>query len=707
MKSKAKRGLLAYVSYFIAAISLGALVYFAISYFQSRDKVIEQINSDYMDVEYAHMKEKLEKSFGYMYESARTISLLPSVREIEGGNCTEAGQDVVEMGRFSEDAHITVQQLYNNLAANVAVSEVYIITEGLDASKGEVPFLMYDQLIVQKPKVETAEEEGPVNPDYPEESEEAEYELYPKQIAGLKAKYPTFNFDEITKIPAAFSESIRTCDNTQFPSIANSNELDSYGICYSVPFYSTTGEFRGIISAIFRDNIVEAELLNVPFLIITDDDIKAAQEMGFEMPEKFGNFYLTNETYGVEIYDRRNATLPGMFASEPESTVSFDLDVHGDSVWKLGYYFDKSMFADALSALLFKHVAYMILIALVAGMLIGLLYYYRVSQIKMIDRFAKSIKEVSSGNLNASIDATGEGFDSLKHEYNHLTGSMHSMIGDIKNVSDTVYISCNDINSLLEVLSNSSRSLSDSTDSVMTQVVRLTQMSTEVTSSMDSVQLQVDDASKRSKASTNLLGSVTKSMNDINSHIEKTTAAARELEINSTKISELVSLIDNIAMQTNILSLNASVESSRVGKQHGAGFKIVSTEMKTLADQTSSTVKNITEIIENIQKQIGTTITLMSETKIEVQNGVALSSEANENVKQITELVSQLEVNAREITKALDTQHSAVESINQSGDTVAHNVKTNNDSIEEVNQIAETLRDLSGKLKESISVFKI
>ena len=58
--------------------------------------------------------------------------------------------DVVKQGRFSSEGHLTVQQLYNNLASNFSVSEIYAVVDGFDRKKNDVPFFMYDQLIVKK-----------------------------------------------------------------------------------------------------------------------------------------------------------------------------------------------------------------------------------------------------------------------------------------------------------------------------------------------------------------------------------------------------------------------------------------------------------------------------------------------------------------------------------------------------------------------------
>ena len=203
-------------------------------------------------------RKQLQEMFNTMYENTRTISLLPSVREIKGGNRPDEKQDIVATHRFSNDAMNTVQQIYNNLVSRAAVSEVYAVLEGLDFKKGEVPFFMFDTIKMEPDTKEEAKDEKAKNPDAPEELEDEEYSYFPRQIAELKAAYPLFNFKQLDDIPAATSPLMRTCDNTQYYSKTQCNVYDAAGFLYSVPFYNAEDQFRGVISSIVRANAFEA-----------------------------------------------------------------------------------------------------------------------------------------------------------------------------------------------------------------------------------------------------------------------------------------------------------------------------------------------------------------------------------------------------------------------------------------------------------------
>ena len=200
----------------ILSIAIAGIFYTYSNHQQVITKNKELIKKEQVEIVFSNKRAQFEQAFKKMYESARTISLLPSVRQIDSGNRLSEDEDIVKNGRFSEDAFATVQQLYNDLVSNINVSEIYAVADGLDFQKGQFPFFMFDSLVIGNEQ--ESEDAGVVNPDFPEEAEEAEYLYYPTQIEYFKKNYPTFNYKDLSEIPAVFSPLLRTCDNTQYVS---------------------------------------------------------------------------------------------------------------------------------------------------------------------------------------------------------------------------------------------------------------------------------------------------------------------------------------------------------------------------------------------------------------------------------------------------------------------------------------------------------
>lgn len=213
-----------------------------------------------MRLEAQTMAEKLAGVLERTYVTIKTISLLPAVRSAAPRNRRSIHDDVVKLGHFDDGDANTIQQLYNHVSADVAVSEVYLVYDGFAPERGEVPFLMFDQVLLER--IANAQEaDNTHEQDEPEEYEAAEYAEYVRQLSYLQQYHAQLPRDAPDGIAAVSSTLLRTCDNSQYTSIANGDERDTLGILLSVPIYDQANkQFKGLVTAVLRANALEAVL---------------------------------------------------------------------------------------------------------------------------------------------------------------------------------------------------------------------------------------------------------------------------------------------------------------------------------------------------------------------------------------------------------------------------------------------------------------
>ena len=252
------------LGYLAIAVATGALagaagLYWRGEYDDARQHYVASASADTRFV-----ADKVEAAFASIYENTRTLSFLPSIRSI-----SRHGENL------SEEAKVTIQQVYNNLASGVDVSEVYILPvdfdpERIDPATGrhEAPILMFDQLIVGGQT--TSEGVGKVaNGAAPSQSsnlettgvpDEAgvpqieifEYRLLKQQLAWLQTHFPTIDKSNGMNVPMIGGREVITCDNSIFD--RTSRDSDRAGIIQLVPFYGADGKLRGGVAAIMRSN---------------------------------------------------------------------------------------------------------------------------------------------------------------------------------------------------------------------------------------------------------------------------------------------------------------------------------------------------------------------------------------------------------------------------------------------------------------------
>ena len=287
--------------------------------------------------------EDFRDTFNEIFQSTRTISLLPMVRSVSGDNRLNAQEDVVTQGRLSHDTHLTLQQIYTNLANFVSVSEVYYVLDGFDPAR-HVPFFMYDDHIAGAPsKVPGSKgNTGAPADDQPEEHEEAEYLYFPTLLDWFRSNTPQFKWAKaLDRIPVQMSSVLRTCDNSQYQSIKTGNAREANGFIYAMPvFDQSTQLFKGMVVAVLRINVLEARLLGVPFIPLTPADLAQQAQDGWRMPDA-SPFQLMNRAMGISVHDRRNPVFDAANVAQLSGKgrlATLSVDLHTGSDWELAHY---------------------------------------------------------------------------------------------------------------------------------------------------------------------------------------------------------------------------------------------------------------------------------------------------------------------------------------------------------------------------------
>ncbi|HII4319953.1 TPA: methyl-accepting chemotaxis protein [Enterobacter cloacae] len=286
-----------------------------------------------------------------------------------------------------------------------------------------------------------------------------------------------------------------------------------------------------------------------------------------------------------------------------------------------------------------------------------------------INTVKKSIEEVTAGNLGVTIPEFGNNCAGrLIPGINSLSGNIATLVREIRASSQTAM-------TLSEQLSARSAQLSVKTEQQSASLVQtaasMEQMAASTKNNADNTRLaseQANQATLQARKGGELMGQVAHNMQSI-------TECAQQM-------TEIISMIDGIAFQTNILALNAAVEAARAG-DHGKGFSVVAEEVRNLAHRSAEAAKNIKTLIEVTSNNVTQGVTVVSEAEKNMHEIVAGSGNVSRLMDEISSSTSEQEKGISQITLAL----SELERVTQSNVAMAEELNGSSDVLR--NQVIE------------------
>jgi methyl-accepting chemotaxis protein len=279
--------------------------------------------------------------------------------------------------------------------------------------------------------------------------------------------------------------------------------------------------------------------------------------------------------------------------------------------------------------------------------------------------------------LHIPLDGKAGANRLLSEGFNELITSFGEVIAEIKTAA-------REVSSAAAEISSSTMDLSHRTEE---QAANLEQTS----ASMEEISTTVRKNADNARHANDLIGTTRITADKGGEIVSNAVAAMSRIEESSRRISDIISVIDEIARQTNLLALNAAVEAARAGEA-GRGFAVVASEVRSLAQRSSQAAKDIKNLITNSSDQ--------------VQEGVQLVHCAGEALKNIVASVKSVVDIVADISKASDEQSVGIDQINKALVQMDEMTQQNSALVEENAASVRTLEQMASRTDERVSVFK-
>lgn len=374
-------------------------------------------------------------------------------------------------------------------------------------------------------------------------------------------------------------------------------------------------------------------------------------------------------------------------------------------------------------------IAIVVLIAIIISFIMGRRLMRPLVKVSTI------IEDVANGNIEADFSVVKESNDEIGliiEKMKELTQSLGSIVGKIRNSSDTMSSNSyelndtssqtlaanNEISKAVEDVAEGSTGMAASISKINENLLEMSNETKDINASVDEIKNQtvaVQDSSK-------IMNDKIKSMQDSSHKMDEgISAISKRIEtVNTTvdKVSNIVSVIEEISSETNLLSLNASIEAARAGDA-GKGFAVVAQEIRVLSDNTNTELENIKQIISSLVEECrycvqasGTIVEDNAKQKEEIKAVLDEFGSLDEQIQKTAEKADEIE---ELVTAMIELNDDITKSSNSLTDVSAANAAATeemNANIEELNAMMHGVSEMAGHmneesdgLKEALSFF--
>ncbi|OIQ95518.1 methyl-accepting chemotaxis protein CtpH [mine drainage metagenome] len=319
---------------------------------------------------------------------------------------------------------------------------------------------------------------------------------------------------------------------------------------------------------------------------------------------------------------------------------------------------------------------------------------------------AEVTRRIAAGDLTTVIEVRSGDDSSLLVAMKQMRESLHDAISQILAAANQLADDATKMNIASDQVSAGSDKQSEATSSMAAAMEEMAVSIQHVASSADDAHNMATEAGTLSSAGEGVVKNAVLEINKIADSFRHSSELISSLSEQSNKISTIVNVIKEIADQTNLLALNAAIEAARAGEQ-GRGFAVVADEVRKLAERTTSSTLEISEMIHAIQSGAQDAMQSMTEGGTQVGRGVGMAAKAGDSITHIEASSRNVLASVTEISSALQEQSSTSNLIAQNVEKIAQMTEENGATIKNVKLAADRLEQLSGKLKSLVARFRV
>lgn len=318
---------------------------------------------------------------------------------------------------------------------------------------------------------------------------------------------------------------------------------------------------------------------------------------------------------------------------------------------------------------------------------------------RQVIRLLDDVEGAARGDLTVQAEVTADVLGAVADAFNLTIQNLRDIVQQVKVAAKEVTKGATNSETFARALSTDALRQAEELAVTLNSVQVMTDSIQRVAEAAREAETVARDASSIALKGGEAVENTVAGILEIRETVAETTRKVKRLAESSQEISKIVALISQIASRTNLLALNASIEAARAGEA-GRGFAIVADEVRQLADKSAKSLKEIEQIVMQIQSETSSVMTAMEEGTQQVITGTKLAEEAKRSLDNIIQVANRIDILVRSITADTVDQTEtsrAVAAVMQSVELTAQ------ETSQEAQRVSGALQHLVGVSRDLIA----